>query len=438
MTSKTQKKQARKSKTGKSNTSHNYQEVIRLKSLVNAFTTLNTSLDLDQVLKNTLKTATGLLHAEAGSIALINSDKTHLEFVESTDKKFDKLKNFIVPLGEGIAGDVAQSGKSVHLDDVNKDERFCKKIDEKLEQKTQGYICVPLLTENEIIGTAQILNRKDGKAFTDDDQELLEGFAQQAALAIHNAKMHKIKMKQQAIESELEVCSQIQKNIFPEKAPSISQYEIFGSSVPCREVGGDYYTFISRADGSYDVVIADVSGKGLSAALMVSELHTGFHLLSQMDYSLDRAVKLLNDHLCETLIIGKFITLFAARIYPDSNKLEYVLAGHPSPYIVNKNGAKRQLERTGIVLGVSSDTEFSMGTFEMDSCDLLIAFTDRYSEARDASGKLFSEEPIADLACKYADLSLVEIQKKLDNAINNFTSNAESSDDATLLMIRKF
>lgn len=409
----------------------------RLRALVNAFSQLISSINLDEVLKNTLQAATEIMKARVGSIALINEERTHLTFVESTDKDFDKLKDMTVPLGEGIAGSVALTGQPERIADVHQDERFYGKIDEKLGHRTDSYLCVPLQADDKIIGTQQIMNRIDGRAFTAADEELLSGFAKQAALAIKNAHMHQVMLRQKALDAEFEVCAEIQSKLFPERLPAIPGFEIYGSSVPCRQVGGDYYTFIARPDGSYDALLGDVSGKGLSAALMVSELHTGFHLLSPMNQPLMQTVRTLDEHLTESLILGKFITLFAIRLVPGAAEFEYVVAGHPSPVIVNSSGEVRLLERTGPVLGLPMTQAIDSGVCSMDPGDVLICFSDGYSEALDPNGDQFDEERIADHLKKYRDLELSEIKIRLDEEIDRFTENAPAEDDATLLIIRR-
>lgn len=412
------------------------EEKVRLEALLNTFFLLNSSIDMSTVLKNTLSTATQLMKADVGSIALINEERTHLQFVESTDKNFAQLKNLTVPLGTGIAGTVAKEGKSIRVLDVHKDERFYGKIDEALRQTTLSYLCVPLMVDGKVIGTAQIMNRLDGKSFTEEDETLLEGFARQAALAIQNAKLHQIMLKQKAIESELAICGDIQRKLFPEKIPDVTGYEIFGSTVPTREVGGDYYSVIPRQDGTFDAIIGDVSGKGLSASMMVSELHTGIHLLSRMPYPLDRAIEHLNLHLKDSFVAGKFITGFVARLKGNSGLFEYVVAGHPPPYILSPGGAVRQLQRTGMVLGLTT-SPFHMNTETINSGELLLAFSDGYSEAQDPDEELFTEEKIVEAVSEVINLPLPEIRAYLDQQVAKFTRGRSASDDATLLLIRK-
>ena len=411
-------------------------ENLRLKGLVHAFSQLNTSLDLEAVLLNTLQTATGLMSAEIGSIALIDEKSRTLSFVESTDPNFQKLKEMRVPIGEGIAGNVALTGIPVRVADVREDRRFYAMIDEKIGQKTSSYMCVPLKVNNKITGTMQIMNRIDGKSFGAEDEELLLRFADQAALAIHNARLHRIQLEQKAIESELRVCAEIQAKLFPEAMPSLPGYELFGTSEPNRQVGGDYYNFCRRADQSCDVIIADVSGKGLAAALMVSELHTGVHLLGQLDRPLHEGISILNNHLHESLITGKFITLFAGRIYPDEQQIDYVLAGHPPPILIAADGSRRELERTGPVLGIGPFT-FQSAQTRLAPGELLVAFSDGFSEAVDPDGQFFEEEGIYRTALSVRNEPLQTVGETLKSECLAFCRGQPTADDMTLLLIRR-
>ena len=110
----------------------------------------------------------------------------------------------------------------------------------------------------------------------------MEGFARQAALGIQNARLHELELERQGFEMEMQLCAEVQRSLFPKSIPPIDGFELYGHSVPSHEVGGDYYTFVPRPDSTLDVVLADVSGKGLPAALIVSDFHTGYHLLAQL------------------------------------------------------------------------------------------------------------------------------------------------------------
>lgn len=408
----------------------------RANALFKSFSLLNSSLKLDVVLRTTLESAVSLLNAEMGSLALISDDKKHLVFKESTDPDFDKLKQLKVPIGKGIVGDVAKTGNSVRVEDVSKDERFYGEIDKQMKHTTRSYLCVALIVRGELIGTAQLMNRIDGNPFSQADEDLLNGFARQAALAIQNARLHDMALKKEALDSELRVCNDIQTNLYPASYPVIPGYELYGDSVPCKEVGGDYYTYIERADGTFDAVVADVSGKGVPAAMLVSELHTGFHLLSRMESDILDVIRKLDEHLRTTMIEGKFVTMFAARIEPDSGRLWYVDAGHTPPTIVASDGRTRELDTTGAVIGLPNNV-LTMNEEMLHPGELIIAYSDGYSEVMNETGELFGDERIIDLVKSHLDKPLNEIARVIKLAIVEFRQDAPVWDDSTLMMIRR-
>jgi len=411
-------------------------ETHRLRRLLESFYRLSSSLELGVVLRETLETATELMDARTGSIALIDERREHLVFVESTDADVDRLKSFSVPLGEGIAGHVASSGQSIRVEDVATDTRFYDGIDRNMGSRTRSYLCVPLIVNDQVIGTAQLMNRRDGKAFTEDDEELMEGFARQAALAIQNARFHELSLRQKAIDSELAICAEIQRNLFPAARPEITGFEVFGSSRPCHQVGGDYFTYLDRPDGSWDLVIADVSGKGLAAAMTVSELHTGLRLLSPVDVPLNEMANRLNAHLRESLVAGRFVSLFALRIQPGRQEIDYVVAGHPPPRILSSRGEVCRLDRTGPILGVL-DQDYPSASVELAPGELILSWTDGYSEATDRAGLLLGDEAVVDTALDAIGRDLTEIRARLDDRAKAFRQGSSSCDDETLLLVRR-
>ncbi|MBW7857643.1 MAG: SpoIIE family protein phosphatase [Leptonema sp. (in: Bacteria)] len=421
------------------NTQALIEENRRLKSLAESFYLLSSSLDLQTVLRNTLNQATELMNAETGSIALINDEATHLVFVESTDKNFSLLKQLQVPIGQGIAGVVASTGKPERIDDITKDPRHYGKIDEELGHSTVSYICVPLIVNKAIIGTAQIMNRKDGGNFSEDDLSLLEGFAKQASLAIQNAKLHAIMLRQKAIESELSICSDIQRNLFPAEPPQIENYEIFGQSEPCREVGGDYYGYYERQQGKIDFVLADVSGKGLSAALLVSEFYSGLRMLDALSTDLASSLTIFNRHLSESILLGRFIGVFMLRLNPKTGVGEYILAGAPPPYLYGSDGSIIELETNGPVLGLSG-TQYMATQIEIKPGDLLLAVSDGYTEAMNPSDELFGEERIKLLGQEWANAKTAtnsEIAAEIDQQIAIHRNGRTANDDSTMMLIRR-
>ncbi len=412
------------------------EEVERLRALVDAFSQVSHFIDLKAVIKNTLKTATSLMKARSASIALIDKKSNQLVFIESTDPQSEKLKGIAIPLGKGIAGNVAQTGVAVRVEDVHKDPRFYEKVDLQLRQKTGSYICSPLIADGEIIGTAQLMNRLDNQPFSHQDMLLLKGFANQAALAIQSARMHELMLNQRAFEHEMLLCAEIQKNLFPEKITAIPGYTIFGQSQPAREVGGDYYGYVHNKD-KMSLTLADVSGKGLSASMLVSEFHTGYHLLSTNDKTLSEIAIQLNQHLYDTLVVGRFITAFMLQIPYNSDQIEYLLAGHPPPFLLRQDGTHDILKSSGPVIGFNREAYFKSYSLTMQKGDLLVAFSDGYSDACNNRQEMFGEERLLNVVSQHINADLPAIQESLQMELDNFREKTPLPDDATILLIRR-
>ncbi|MCX7698714.1 MAG: GAF domain-containing protein [Candidatus Goldbacteria bacterium] len=168
----------------------NNQKIKRLEHLTELTKHINSTLELNKLLDNMLQISTDMLQAEAGSILLLDEDGDELIFAAATGEKKDMLKDIRVPVGEGIAGWVARENKSVLVADAQNDPRFFKKIDQKTSFKTTSIIAVPLLTKDKLIGVVEVLNKKDNQLFNEEDRQLLEAFANQAAVAIENAKLY--------------------------------------------------------------------------------------------------------------------------------------------------------------------------------------------------------------------------------------------------------
>lgn len=168
----------------------NNQRIERLEHLIKLTRHINSTLELNSLLDNMLQISTDMLNAEAGSILLLDEDKNELIFAAATGEKKDKLKDIRVPVGEGIAGWVARENKSVLVVDAQNDPRFFRKVDQKTSFKTRSIIAVPLVTKDKLIGVVEVLNKKDNQCFNEEDKSLLEAFANQAAVAIENAKLY--------------------------------------------------------------------------------------------------------------------------------------------------------------------------------------------------------------------------------------------------------
>ncbi len=406
-------------------------------------------LDLDTVLQNVLREALKLTRAEKASIFLINREKNILEFAATTDKNADDLKSLTVPMGKGIAGYVAETGKVVNLATVKGDERFYAGIDQATGSQTQSYLCVPMRVRGNIIGTSQLMNKKGGQFDPTDESTMVE-FSRIAAIAIENALLHKASLEKQKFERDLIVAKEIQEKLLPRSFPHLEDYSLYGFTQPAQKVGGDYYQyFLSKGDEEYiDFVICDVSGKGVSASLIVENFDAALKLYKTMFEDIELMMFYVNNFICENIILGKFITAFFARVHRKTGIIHYVNAGHNAPYLFKKKNGKiktTELKNCGPILGLTKDFAYSSHFLKMDPDDALVAFSDGIVEAMDKREMLFGEkkliksyEKALTIYSKNADTTKAQfIAEFIREEINIFQDRDNQHDDLTMVVLTR-
>ena len=416
---------------------------------------ISSSFDLESVLKEVLFQASLLTESEIASIFLINKKENVLEFTATTDSNYKMLDKIKVPLGKGICGHVAATGEIVNSSDVQQDSRFYKNVDHATGETTKSYLCVPLKVRNEIIGTAQLMNKKNNANFTEDDIRITRAFSSQAAIAIERVLLHNEAVMQQKIEKELKVAANIQQQLLPQKNPEIEGYSIAGISLPAKEVGGDYFNYIAHKKNNemeyIDFTVADVSGKGIPAALIVSNFHACLNLLLPLYEDLSELAFHLNNYMRDNLIMGNFITFFLMRLEIRTGDIKYINCGHNPPFYFlfseDKNEFK-SFERSGPVLGLLDDVKYKVYNTNLKKGDMIIPFSDGVDEAHSEENELFGEERILNSAFQsykeakqkefsgndFSKYMLESIIKKVDE----FRGNAEVNDDTTLEVIYRY
>lgn len=402
---------------------------------------LNSSLELGEVLETVLHYSVDLTGAENASIFLINSDIRALEFAATTDKNAEKLENITVPLGKGIAGYVAESGETVNISDVQNDRRFYKEVDRSTGEVTRSYLCVPLKVRGEIIGTAQLMNKQNNEHFNEADQRLMQGFAVQAAIAIERALLHRQSLEKAAIEHDLNVAHDIQKRILPAGNPQIEGYSVFGYTRAARSVGGDYYHFnINREPGLHEMILADVSGKGIPASLIVSNLHSAVQLMSATQRSLVERTLSLNTFMKQNMLLGHFVTYFHLILNEEENSLEYINCGHSPPLIFRAHDDSiSELELSGPVIGLVDKPVYRSFRLEMNKGDFLLVFSDGLEEAQNQSADLFGSGRIKETlrsSLKKGE-NAEEAGNTLIKEVNRFRDGSAINDDITMVCLQR-
>lgn len=409
-------------------------KIQRLNSLVEASKIINSTLNLDEVLRLILSTATKNTQADRGTIYLLDKDKNE---IWSKSTQGGAVVEIRLPLGVGIAGHVAKTGEIVSIEDAYKDSRFNHKIDETTGYTTKSILCMPMRNKDgEIIGVFQILNKKNGR-FSGEDVQFLDALSTHASLAIENARLYQEALEKKRLEGEMELAREIQERLLPEKLPNIKGYEFAAINRPAEQVGGDYYDFAQRKDRRLAFSIGDVSGKGVPAALLMASLRASFQTQAHEALPVSLIAKRLNHLIFHCTSPTAYITFFSGVLNPVTGLLRYTNCGHNPPILVRSSGVMELLEKGGLVLGLMDAVAYEKGSVQMKSGDSLVLYTDGVSEAINSKDEEYGEPRLYELLINERFQSAQELLQTILDDVSLHQNGMPQNDDVTLVIIKR-
>jgi sigma-B regulation protein RsbU (phosphoserine phosphatase) len=300
---------------------------------------------------------------------------------------------------------------------------------------------VPILSDGEARGVLVVGDKESRKGvgpFRPEDRRTLELLANQAAIALDNAELHRQALEKERLEREVELASQIQRQILPTAPPELPGYELVGWNRPARHIGGDYYDYLPLAVGDrLGLVVGDVSGKGVPAALLVSTLHSSLRLLLEREPISPAMCERLNRHILESSSANKFITMFLAELEPATGGLRYVNAGHNPAMVRRASGAVEELPASGMPLGLIDVARFATAEIELAAGDLLCLYSDGITEASAPDDEEFGQARLAALLEAGAGAPLPELVAAIDRAVVEFAAGRPQGDDQTVVLVRR-
>ncbi|MBS1518080.1 MAG: SpoIIE family protein phosphatase [Bacteroidetes bacterium] len=393
---------------------------------------------LDVLLAEIMESSKILVNAEASSLLIYDKTEDVLYFEVATGEKGSEVKKIICKMGEGIAGWVAQNREPLLIEDCYKDPRFNREYDKKTKFKTKTMICVPMIHKEKLIGVIQVINKKNNKVFNERDLILFRILSSQCAIAIENASLLKLQIEQEVLNRELKTARDIQQNLLPEKLPQFNDLDVSAVLIPAKQIGGDYYNVFKISETKTLFLIADVSGKSISAALIVSTIFSA--ILTYFDqngssFDLKDFVNCLNRILIESTTSEKFATAWFGLYDHSAKSLESINAGHNITFVFDKNGNIKELKEGGIFLGCA-DLEFNSETVTLENQDTVFYFTDGINEAMNREMNQYSDERLVKVLKDNLEKSAGEIVRILLEDIKLFVDGAEQSDDITCGLIK--
>jgi sigma-B regulation protein RsbU (phosphoserine phosphatase) len=313
-----------------------------------------------------------------------------------------------------------------------------KKLEEDFSSfsKLGVELLIPMIIKGKSKGLILLGPRISRQSYSRSDIEFVSSVGSLAIISIENAKLFKEAVEKQRMEKDLELARSIQKNLLPNKIPKLKNFEIAAFNESARQVGGDYYDVIKLNDEKTLVAIADVSGKGVQAALMMANLQAFLKSISKQNIALDKATNLINDLVSENTMMGNFITFFWAVLNEKEKKVTFVNAGHNPPLLI-RNGEIKKMKKGGMILGVMETTiPYEATNIIVEPEDAIILFTDGVTEAMNTLNQEYTDERLEELAKLNSSKSADELLKVIRHDVLEFTQNAEQSDDLTALVIK--
>ena len=294
-------------------------------------------------------------------------------------------------------------------------------------------LVTPLSLAGRPQGLLAVGARPSGEAFSDEDRDFAFTLGRQAIAALENVRLHRIRVEKERQDRELQIAREIQQSLFPRGRPELPGFEVAAESRPCQQVGGDHYDFIPLDDGRLAIAIADVSGKGTPASILMASVHASLRALAGST-SAAALMARLNAFLLESTQPNRFVTLFYAELDPRSGRLTYINAGHVPPFRVAAGRCER-LTSGGPVLGLLEGPQFETGEVRLASGDAVAMVTDGATEAPSAADEEFGDERLAATLCE-ARGDAGQILSALVGAVDAWTGPAGCADDLTVLVLK--
>ncbi|TWT87557.1 Phosphoserine phosphatase RsbP [Pseudobythopirellula maris] len=382
--------------TGRDSWSMSARPEVKLAALVEISNALMGVLSIDDVLPKLLDSLfTIFVQADRGFVIMRPEPEAPLVPVASKSRRADVEERMRI---SRTIVEEAVSGKRAFLSaDAASDERFGM-AQSIADFKIRSMMCAPMIgSEGEVLGVIQIDTLNQNHRFSDDDLEVLAAVASQAAVAVDNAQMHDRIVEQRGLERDLELAHQMQRALLPDGPPEAPGYGFFDYYDSARQVGGDYYDYVPLPDGRFAVVLGDVAGKGVAAAIIMAKLSSDVRFALATENDLATAVMRVNDSFCAQGLEDRFVTMVFAVVDPADHSMTIVNAGHMGPMLRRASGEVETIaeEVSGLPIGIMEGYEFEQERFELAACDSVTLFTDGFSEAMNEARDLYGMERLA-------------------------------------------
>lgn len=413
----------------------------KLRLLLDITKKISRSLDLQEVLNLVMDTLGSLIPYDAAGIYILRCSKIgadaakpdqpcvfRTEAVRGYD--IDDLMELPLKMGEGIVGHVAVTGEPVISPDVRHDPRYYN-----AREETRSEMVAPIISNDEVIGVFD-LESDQLNAYDHDDLQVLLLLASQVAIIIEKVMLHEQLIEKKRLEGQLEVARQVQLELLPSGDPQLEGFDIRAWNFSTEEVSGDYYDWVSIYEDQIGLVIADVSGKGVPAALLMAFLRASLRAAIHIGYAPHISMAKVNFLLWESIERNQFVTAFYGVLDASNRTLAYTNAGHNPPLLMNADGSAHFMERGGLPLGMFRNTRYYEYYQSIEPGQILVLYTDGVTEATNAKDEEYGRDRLLEAVRNNRHLTARELITRIQQDVNLWTDGRGASDDMTFFIIK--
>src|SRR5919107_335570 len=405
--------------------------VDKLRLLLDITKKISRSLSLQEVLVLVMDTLDSLLPYDAAGIYLIRRDPHtseggtstlvfHAEAMRGYD--VEEMMELRLKAGQGLIGHVAQTGEPIICPDVRLDPRYVN-----ARRATRSEMVAPIISNDEVIGVFD-MESDHLDAYDDDDLQVLLLLASQVAIIIEKVMLHEQLVEKKRLEGQLEVARQVQLELLPPADPNVEGFEISAYNFSTEEVSGDYYDWVSIYEDQIGIVIADVSGKGVPAALLMAFLRASLRAAIHIGYAPHISMAKVNYLLWESIEPNQFVTAFYGVLDASNKTLASTNAGHNPPLLLDKEGNARFIERGGLPLGMFRDTRYYEYYQAIEPGQILVLYTDGATEALGANGEEYGRNRLEAAVRASRQMSARELITAIQQDVLAWTDGRGASD----------
>ncbi|HUP62218.1 MAG TPA: SpoIIE family protein phosphatase [Thermoanaerobaculia bacterium] len=388
---------------------------------------------MDDLFEFILDRVVDLMQPSRAALALLGADGKSFNTVRL--RCSDTTESLDLYISRTLLGEVVEERNVVSFIDSMQDEKLAR-AESIIAQKIRSAVCAPLLVGEAVLGVLYLDFQADRGAVTHDDVRLIAQIARFAAVKLETTRLREEAIAKAKLDEELRTAYTIQSRLLPAELPTIDGYAFAGTNKPCRTVSGDYFDVVMRPDGRMYFIIADVSGKGITAALVMASVATAFNIFTRTDPTPADLVSEMNATLAPKTAPTKFVTLVVGVLDPATGRVDFTNAGHVAPLVISRGGVE-QLTSTDMVVGLFSAARYRNQSVTLEPGDSIVLFTDGVTEAENENEDQLGLAPVCALVTALHGIPAPRILETIDSHVQTFMGTAPAGDDVTMLALTR-